>query len=240
MRKGKKKAQHSQRFAALAAQIEKGKVYDLGEALSKVKELASAKFTEGVDVSVKLGIDPRKDDQKVRGNTNLPHGTGKARKVAVLASGDLAKEAKEAGADTVGDDDLIKMIQEGWRDFDVMLATPDMAPQIGKIGRILGAKSPNKKNGTVTEQIGDAVKDIKGATRVEYRVDKAGIIHMPIGRVTFPEDHLRANFNAAIDALYRAKPSGAKGRYLVSVTVSSTMGPGFRLDPTAVSKEAGH
>jgi large subunit ribosomal protein L1 len=241
MAKTKRRAKHSVRFSGLETQVDKVKVYDLEDALKTVKTLATAKFDESIDLSVKLGVDPRKGDQNVRGTTNLPHGTGKNKVVAVLAKGDLAKEARDAGADIVGDEDLIKSIQEGTAPkFDVILATNDMAPQIGKIGRILGSRTPNKKNGTVTDAVTQAVKDIKSAVRVEYRVDKAGIVHMPIGRASFDDDKLKANLLAAVDALVRAKPSTAKGRYLQTMTVSSTMSPGLKLDPVLVSKASGH
>lgn len=240
MRKTRRKAKHSQRFLALASQVDKTKFYDINEAIEFVKANANTKFVEGVDLSLRLGVDPRKGDQNVRGITNLPHGTGKNQTVAVLAKGDLAKEATAAGADVVGDEDLIKRIQEGWKDFDVLMATTDMAPQIGKIARLLGPRTPNKKNGTVTDTIGQAVKEVKSASRVEYRVDKAGVIHMPIGRVSFTADQLRENMMSAVDTVIRAKPSSAKGRYLLSVTLSSTMGPGLRLDPTLTSKASGH
>ncbi len=240
MRKNIRKAKQSGRFAAVIQKVDKSKLYEVTEALALVKETATAKFVEGVDLSIRLGVDPRKGDQNVRGTTNLPHGTGKTKTVAVLAKGDLAKEAEAAGADFVGDEDLIKKVQEGWKDFDVMLATNDMAPQIGKIGRFLGTRTPNKKNGTVTDAIEQAVKDIKGATRVEYRVDKAGIVHMPVGKVNFTSEQLADNVRAALDAVIRAKPASSKGRYLVSVTLSSTMGPGVPLDPGLASKFSGH
>lgn len=240
MRKQKKKQKHSNRYLEAAKTIDAEKLHEPTEALALVKKTASTKFAEGVDLSVRLGVDPRKGDQNVRGITNLPHGTGKTKKVAVLAKGDLAKEAEAAGADHVGDEDLIAKIQGGWKDFDVIIATNDMAPQIGKIGKILGTRTPNKKNGTVTDTVGQAVKEIKGATRVEYRVDKAGIIHVPIGKANFSEDQLFDNFKAAVDAIVRAKPASAKGRYLVSMTVSTTMGPGVKLDPALASKASGH
>lgn len=236
----KKQAPHGKRYTAQAAQVDKDTLLDVVSAIAKAKQLANAKFVESVDVSLKLGIDPRKSDQNVRGITNLPHGTGKKMTVAVLAKGDLAREAEAAGADFVGDDDLIKKIQEGWKGFDVMLATNDMAPQIGKVGRFLGPKTPNKRNGTVTDAIGQAVKEIKSASRVEYRTDKAGIVHVPIGRVNFTDEQLQENFIAALDAVIKAKPSSSKGRYLRTVTVSSTMGPGIPVDPTIAGKFAGH
>lgn len=235
----KNKAKHSDRYLAIAAQVDEEKLHEVPEALELVKKLASAKFVEGVDLAIRLGIDPRKSDQNVRGTTNLPHGTGKVKKVAVLAKGDMAKEAEQAGADIVGDEDLIAKIQGGFKDFDVILATEEMAPQIGKIGRALGPKTPNKRNGTVTNQIGQAVREIKGATRVEYRADKAGVVHMPLGKVSFTDEQLQENFKAALGAVVKAKPSTAKGRYLVSVTVSSTMGPGISLDPSLAQKYTG-
>lgn len=239
MRKQKKKNLHSQRFLALIPQVDKDTLHEVAPALDLVKKTASAKFVESVDLVLRLGIDPKKGDQNVRGITSLPHGTGKSKKVAVLAKGDLAKEAEEAGADVVGADDLITKIQGGFRDFDVILATEEMAPQIGKIGKALGAKTPNKRNGTVTNAIGNAVKEIKGATRVEYRADKGGIVHMPLGKVNFSEAQLLENFNAAVAAVVRAKPASTKGKYLVAVTVSSTMGPGVPVDPALAQKSAG-
>lgn len=236
----KRKAKHSNRYTEVSKKVDADKLHELDEAIAVMKSTASAKFVESIDLAVKLGIDPRKGDQNVRGTTNLPHGTGKKKTVAVLAKGDAAKEAEAAGADFVGDEDLIKKIQEGWKDFDVMLATNDMAPQIGKVGRFLGPKTPNKRNGTVTDQIGQAVKEIKGATRVEYRVEKAGICHLPLGKVSYTDEQIRENFIAALDALIKAKPSASKGRYLQSVTLSTTMGPAIKLDPTLASKASGH
>lgn len=239
MRKNVKKHRHSPRFVAATKQVEQDFLYEVAPALDLVKKTATAKFVESVDLAIKLGIDPRKSDQNVRGITNLPHGTGKTKKVAVLAKGDFAKEAEAAGADVVGDEDLITRIQNGFSDFDVLLAAEEMAPQIGKIGRILGPKTPNKRNGTVTNAIAQAVKEIKAATRVEYRADKAGVVHMPLGKVNFTDDQLLENFNAAVGAVVRAKPSSTKGRYLVSVTISSSMGPGVSVDPTLAQKSSG-
>jgi large subunit ribosomal protein L1 len=232
------KNRHSARFSALLPEVDKTRLYELDEAIALVQKTATAKFPESVDLAVKLGVDARKSDQNVRGITTLPHGTGKKKTVAVLAKGDQAKEAEAAGADTVGDEDLIAKIQNGFRDFDVILATEEMAPQISKIGRMLGPKTPNKRNGTVTNNIGQAVKEIKGATRAEYRIDKAGIVHMGIGKVNFTQEQLRENFLAAVSALVKAKPSTAKGRFLVTITLSSTMGPGVPLDPALVQKLA--
>lgn len=239
MRKNTKKNLHSPRFEALATQVNKDDLLALEDALSKVKATATAKFVESVDLAVKLGIDPRKSDQNVRGITTIPHGTGKKRKVAVLAKGDLAAEAEKAGADLVGAEDLISKIQGGEKDFDVILATEDMAPQIGKIGRILGPKTPNKRNGTVTNNIAAAVREIKAATRVEYRADKAGVVHLSIGKVNFTDEQLSENFVAAFGAVLKAKPASSKGRYVQSITLSATMGPGIALDPTLASKLAG-
>lgn len=238
LRKNIRKNPHSPRYAALAQQVDKDQVLDVAEAIAKVKATANAKFVESIDLAVRLGIDPRKSDQNVRGITNLPHGTGKVRKVAVLAKGDLATQAEAAGADVVGAEDLITQIQNGFRDFDVVLATEDMAPQIGKIGRLLGPRTPNKRNGTVTNNIGTAVKEIKGATRVEYRADKAGVVHLLIGKVNFTDDQLLENFKAGLDALLKAKPSSAKGKYIQSITLSATMGPGVPVDTVLASKFA--
>ena len=240
MRQNIKKNPHSPRYVAVAKTVDNDKLYDLPSAIEVVKKSATAKFVESVDLAIRLGIDPRKSDQNVRGITNLPHGTGKVKKVAVLAKGDFAKQATEAGADTVGAEDLITQIQNGFRDFDVVLATEEMAPQIGKIGRMLGTRTPNKRNGTVTNNIGTAVRDIKAATRIEYRADKAGVVHLQIGKVNFTNEQLAENFAAAIDALLKAKPATAKGKYMLTVTISSTMGPGVSLDPSAANKIAGH
>ncbi len=237
MRTQSKKFRHSPRYQALAKTIE-DRLYEPEEAIRIVKNNANAKFVESVDLAVRLGIDPRKSDQNVRGITNLPHGTGKTKKVAVLAKGELAAEAEAAGADVVGAEDLIAQIQGGWRDFDVILATEEMAPQIGKIGRMLGPRTPNKRNGTVTNNIGQAVREIKGATRVEYRAEKGGIVHLGIGKVNFTEEQLRENFLAALSALLKAKPATAKGKYLVSIALSSTMGPSVRVDTSAAQKAA--
>jgi large subunit ribosomal protein L1 len=239
MRKNNKKERHSPRFVALSKGVDKDVFLTVEEALAKVKSTANAKFVESIDLAIRLGIDPRKSDQNVRGLTQLPHGTGKVRKVAVLAKGDLAAEAEKAGADTVGADDLIAKIQAGFKDFDVILATEDMAPQIGKIGRALGPKTPNKRNGTVTNSIGNAVKEIKGATRVEYRADKAGVVHMSIGKVNFTDQQLMENFLAGFGAVVKAKPSSAKGKYVQSVTLSATMGPGIPVDSGLAQKLVG-
>ena len=243
MRKNSRsKQKHSNRYNEVAKLVDQDKFYELGEAVGLVKKTATTKFVEGVSLSFRLGVDPKKGDQNVRGTTNRPHGTGRSQAVAVLAKGDLAKEALAAGADHVGDEDLIKQIQENFSALkvDVVMATTDMAPQLGKIGRILGSKTPNKKNGTVTDQIGQAVREIKQASRVEYRVDKEGVIHMPIGKVNFTDEQIQENLLAAVNAIVRAKPTSAKGRYLQTLTLSSTMGPGIPLDPTTTTKASGN
>ena len=239
MPKQVRKQPHSKRFAAVMVNVEKDKFYDLNEAIALVKKNASAKFNETMDLSIRLGIDTRKSDQNVRGITTLPHGTGKIKTVAVLAKGDLAKEATAAGADFVGDDDLIKKVLEGSIKFDVILASEEMAPQIGKIGKMLGPKTPNKRNGTVTNSIGQAVKEIKAATRVEYRADKGGVINMAIGKVSFTDAQLLENFTAGLTAVAKAKPSSTKGKYLLTLTLSSTMGPGVPLEVASLAKSAG-
>ena len=240
MARKKKKNLNSQRFAALSKAVDRNKLYPVEEAIALLKKSASAKFNESIDLALRLGIDPKKSDQNVRGTTNLPHGTGKNMSVAVLASGDDIKTALAAGADFAGDDEIIKKVQEGWKDFDVMIATEAMAPQIGKIGRFLGPRTPNKRNGTVTNDVTKAVKEIKGASRIEYRIDKAANVHLSVGKSSFTEDQLKDNLRAALDAVLRARPASAKGRFLQNVVISSTMGPGIKIDPTAASKFAGH
>ncbi len=222
------------KYLAAAEKVEKGKLYDPDEALALVKEIAPANFDETVEVAVRLGIDTRHADQQVRGTVVLPHGTGKSRKVLVFAKGDKAQEAEEAGADYVGAEELIAKIQEGWLDFDVAIATPDMMGQVGRLGKLLGPRGlmPNPKTGTVTFDIARTVKEFKGG-KVEYRADKTGIVHVPIGKVSFPVEKLKENYVALIDALIRAKPAAARGQYLKSITVSSTMGPGIRVNPAA-------
>ncbi|MCE5313408.1 MAG: 50S ribosomal protein L1 [Armatimonadota bacterium] len=230
---------HGKRYAEAAKTVGDGGTKSPQEALEIVKNAASAKFDETVDVAVKLGVDPRHGDQMVRGNTTLPHGTGKVRKVAVITQGDNIAEAEAAGADRVGGEDLVKDIQGGWMDFDVLLATPDVMNLVGRLGSILRAKMPSKKAGTVAPDIGRVVKEIKTASRVEYRVEKAGIVHAPIGKVSFTTEQLTQNFLALVDALVKAKPSSAKGRYLQKITVSSTMGPGVDIDTYEAARMAG-
>lgn len=238
-RKNIRKAPHSPRFDNVAKLVDKDTPLEPAAAIDLLKKTATAKFPESIDLSVRLGIDTKKGEQNVRGITTLPHGTGKVRNVAVLAKGDFAAQAEAAGADTVGGDDLIAKIQGGFKDFDVILATEEMAPQIGKIGRLLGPRTPNKRNGTITNNIGAAVKEIKGATRAEYRADKAGVVHMAIGKVNFSNDQIEENFRAALNAIIKAKPSSAKGKYIETITISSTMGPGIPVDAAVAAKQAG-
>ena len=202
------------------------------EAVDLVKSVSTAKFDETVELAVRLGVDPRKADQIVRGTVGLPAGTGKAVRVAVFATGPAAAEARDAGADTVGADDLVEKVQGGFLDFDVAIATPDLMAQVGKLGRVLGPRGlmPNPKTGTVTTDVGRAVGEFKGG-RVEYRTDRYGNIHTPIGKVSFDHTALLENFRAVLDELQRAKPAAAKGRYIQAITLSSTMGPGVKVDP---------
>lgn len=238
--KVKKKNKHSQRFTALISQVEKEKIWDPASAIAEVKRLANAKFLETVDVSIRLGIDPRKGDQNVRGSMNMAHDlVRKGKRVAVLAKGDAAKDAEAAGAEVVGAEDLIAKIQQSFKDFDVVVAHDEMAPQIAKIGKILGSKTPNKRNGTVAANVGDAVRSIKDAKRVEYRADKGGVVCLPLGKVNYDDVKLIENFNAAMSAILKAKPSSAKGKYILSVSVSSSMGPGFHIDTVMATKAGG-
>jgi large subunit ribosomal protein L1 len=209
--------------------------HDLDEALGLVKSLAPARFDETVEVAFRLGVDPRKADQIVRGTVGLPAGTGAETRVAVFAQGDAAAEAEAAGADVVGADDLVARIEGGFLDFDVAIAAPDMMPKVGKLGRVLGPRGlmPNPKSGTVTPDVGKAVTEFKGG-RTEYRTDRYGNVQLAIGKVSFDPADLRQNFEAVVEELERAKPASAKGRYLRKVVLSSTMGPGVRLDPTKV------
>jgi large subunit ribosomal protein L1 len=220
------------------AKVDRSKNYALTEAIDLVKAAAQAKFDETVDVAVRLGVDPRHADQMVRGAVVLPNGLGKTIKVLVFAKGEKEREAKEAGADYVGSDDLVTKIQEGWFDFDTAIATPDMMGVVGKIGKLLGPRGlmPNPKVGTVTFDVGRAVKESK-AGKVEFRVEKAGIIHAPIGKRSFDGEKLKQNFLALVDALVKAKPSAAKGNYLRKITISSTMGPGVNLDVSEVTAQ---
>jgi large subunit ribosomal protein L1 len=215
------------------------RLHAVDEAFELVKTLASSKFDETVEVAFRLGVDPRKADQMIRGTVSLPHGTGKSVRVAVFATGEQAREAEEAGADVVGADDLVERVQGGFLDFDVAIATPDLMGQVGKLGRLLGPRGlmPNPKTGTVTADIGKAVAEFK-AGKVEYRTDRHGNVHVPIGKVSFDTSALVSNYQAVLDEILRAKPAAAKGRYVKSVTVSSTMGPGIKLDPATIQERA--
>jgi large subunit ribosomal protein L1 len=227
-------AKHGKKYLEAVKRVDRDKTYEPREALELVKQIAPAKFDETVEVAFRLGIDTKRADQQVRGAVVLPHGTGKTKRVLVFAKGEKAKEAEQAGADFVGDEDLINKVSQGWLDFDVVVATPDMMGQVGKLGRILGPKGmmPNPKTGTVTFEVSKAVQEIK-AGKVEYRADKAGIVHVPIGKVSFDTDKLTENLKTLAEALIKAKPAAAKGTYMRSVTVSSTMGPGVRVNPAA-------
>lgn len=239
MRKQKRTQPHGKRYTEGRALGDRLTTHEPAEALALVKKTATAKFPETIDLAVRLGIDARQSDQNVRGITTLPHGTGKSRKVAVLAKGDAAKAAEAAGADEVGGDELVEKIAGGYKPFDVLIATQEMAPALAKIGRVLGPKTPSKKSGTLTDDVETAVREIKQASRVEYRNDKAGIVHLAIGKVNYEDAQIMENFTAAMNAIVKAKPPSAKGRYIVAVTVSSTMGPGFRIDPSIAAKTGG-
>ena len=220
----------------LAAAVDRNKLYTIDEAIALARANATAKFDETIEVALNLGVDPRHADQMVRGVVTLPKGTGKTVRVGVFAKGAKADEAREAGADVVGAEDLMELVQGGTIDFDRCIATPDMMGVVGRLGKILGPKGlmPNPKLGTVTMNVAQAVKDAKGG-QIEYRVEKAGIIHSGIGKASFPAEDLRANFDALVDALIKAKPAGAKGKYVKKIAVSSTMGAGVRVDTGEVA-----
>lgn len=225
---------YGKRYLAARNLVDRTKRYDLAEALALVKKIHPAKFDETVEVAVRLGVDPRHADQMVRGSVVMPHGIGQVARVLVFAKGEKEKEALEAGADYVGAEDLVaKIQQEGWLEFDRAVATPDMMSLVGRLGRVLGPRGlmPNPKSGTVTFEVGRVVREIK-AGKVEFRVDKAGIIHAPLGKVSFPDEALVENARAIIDALIRIKPASSKGQYIKGIAVSSTMGPGVKIDPT--------
>ena len=224
--------QHGKKYVDASRRYERERLHTPTEAVDLVKSLAPASFDETVELAVRLGVDPRKADQIVRGTVSLPAGTGKAVRVAVFAAGDAATQAREAGADVVGSDDLVERVQGGFLDFDIAIATPDQMAQVGKLGRVLGPRGlmPNPKTGTVTTDVAKAVTEFKGG-RVEYRTDRYGNVHVPIGKVSFEGKALLDNFRAVVDELNRAKPASAKGRYVRSVSLSSTMGPGIKIDP---------
>jgi large subunit ribosomal protein L1 len=222
------------KFAAAKAQVP-AKALTIEEAIPLVQKLKYAKFDETVELAIRLGVDPKHADQMVRGTVVLPHGLGKTKKVLVIAGGEKQKEAQEAGADSVGGEELVEKIQGGWMDFEAVVATPDMMRAVGKLGKVLGPRGlmPNPKTGTVTVDIAKAVREIK-AGKVEFRVDKTGIIHAPVGKVSFPAASLIENAHALVDSVVKAKPAASKGKYVKSATLSSTMGPGITIDPTTI------
>ncbi|MFP4200957.1 MAG: 50S ribosomal protein L1 [Bacillota bacterium] len=225
-------ASRSKTYEEARKKIDRERLYSPDEAVRLVKETARAKFDESVECHIRLGVDPRHADQVVRGSTVLPHGTGREVRVVVFAQGDKAEEAREAGADEVGGEELAEKIEGGWLDFDVAVASPDMMSVVGRLGRILGPRGmmPNPKSGTVTSDVGQAVRETK-AGKVEYRTDRQGNVHVPIGKVSFEEEKLLENLLALTDTLQKARPPGAKGRYFLRVTLASTMGPGIKVNP---------
>jgi large subunit ribosomal protein L1 len=230
-------ARHGKKYREAAASLEEGKFYPPAEAMTLVRKTAQTKFDSSIEAHVRLGVDPRHADQMVRSSVVLPHGTGKTRRIAVFAIGEKAREAQEAGADLIGGEDLVKKVQAGEIDFDVALATPDVMGLVGRLGKLLGPRGlmPNPKAGTVTFDIAKAIRDVQGG-RVEFRVDRFGIIHVAIGKASFDDDKLRDNFAALMDAIVRAKPQAAKGTYVKTVTVAATMGPGVHVDPVQASR----
>ncbi len=230
-------AKRSKRYLEVAKKVDKDATYPVEEALNLVKELATAKFDETVEVHIKLGVDPAKGDQQVRGTVVLPHGTGKVPRVVVFAEGEAAKQAEEAGADRVGGEDLVKEIEEGWDEFDVLVAQPQMMRIVGRLGKKLGPRMPSKKAGTITQDVAGVVKELKSG-RVEYRIDRGGVIHAPIGKVSYPVEHLMENFYVLLDAILQARPAGVTGRYIRSITVTSSMGPGIKVDVDKAVAEA--
>src|SRR5712691_4564260 len=228
---------HGKKYKAAAEKIEPGRKHNLEEAVTKVKEIAFAKFDETVELTVWLGVDPRKADQLVRGTIVLPHGLGKSKKVLVIAQGEKIKEAEEAGADFVGGEDMVEKIKGGWLDFDAVVSTPDMMRLVGGLGKVLGPRGlmPNPKTGTVTFDVKTAVRETK-AGKVEYRVDKTGVIHVGVGKVSFEADKIRDNARVLLEAIVKAKPSTAKGKYVKNVTLAATMSPGVLIDEAAYVK----
>jgi large subunit ribosomal protein L1 len=224
---------HGKAAVAAKAQVDRTREYTPHEAVKLMKEAKRAKFDESVEVHIRTGLNVRHADEQLRGTIALPHGLGKEVKVAVFAKGDKAREAEEAGADVVGAEDLATRVQEGFTDFDVAIATPDMMPVVGRLGRILGpqGKMPNPKVGTVTMDVGKAVEESK-AGKVEYHTDRTAIVHMTVGKTSFPDEHLLDNYQAIVEELIRAKPSAAKGKYIRSIVMASTMGPGIKIDPS--------
>jgi large subunit ribosomal protein L1 len=229
----------SKSYRAAAEKVDQSALHDPRDAIALAKQNASKKFDETVDVAMRLGVDPRKADQMVRGTVNLPHGTGKTARVLVFATGQKAEDATAAGADHVGSDDLIERIQGGWLDFDAVVATPDLMGKVGRLGRVLGPRGlmPNPKTGTVTPDVAKAVTEIKGG-KIEFRVDRHANLHFIIGKASFSEEQLAENYGAALDEVLRLKPSSSKGRYVRKVTLSTTMGPGVPIDPNKVIEAA--
>ena len=227
----KKRGKNYQEAAKL---VDRSKQYDIAEAITLLKQASKAKFDETVEVAYRLGVDPKKAEENIRGAVVLPHGTGKTQRVLVFAKGDKVKEAEAAGADYIGDADVVAKINDGWFDFDVIVATPDMMAEVGKLGRVLGPKGlmPNPKTGTVTFEVEKAVNDIK-AGKVEYRVDKSSNLHVPIGKVSFEDDKLVENFKTIMETIVKAKPQSSKGTYVQNVVVTSTMGPGIKIDASS-------
>ena len=233
-------AKHGKKFTAAAAQVG-DRQYSLEEAIPLIQKVKFAKFDETVEMAMRLGVDPKHADQMVRGTVVLPHGLGKSKKVLAIAGADKQKEASDAGADHVGGDELVEKIIGGWMDFDAVVATPDMMRAVGRLGKVLGPRGlmPNPKTGTVTPNVAQAIKEIK-AGKVEFRVDKTGIIHAPVGKMSFPTQNLIDNAHALVDSVVKAKPAAAKGKYLKSVTVSSTMGPGVAIDTAHIDERVKH
>jgi large subunit ribosomal protein L1 len=229
-------ARHGKKFTAAAAQVG-DRAYSIEEAIPLIQKVKYATFDETVELAMRLGVDPKHADQMVRGTVVLPHGLGKSKRVLAIAGADKQKEAQEAGADHIGGDEVVEKILGGWIDFDAVVATPDMMRAVGRLGKVLGPRGlmPNPKTGTVTPNIAQAIREIK-AGKVEFRVDKTGIVHAPVGKTSFSTDALVANTHALVDSVVRAKPAAAKGRYLKSVTVSSTMGPGIRIDTAQIDE----
>lgn len=233
-------AHRGKKYQEALKRIEPGKVYDIAEACALIKSLKVANFDETVELSVRLGVDPRHADQMVRGSVALPHGTGKTVRVAAFAKGEKAREAELAGADVVGDEELVARIQGGWLEFDVAVATPDMMAAVGRVGKILGPRGlmPNPKSGTVTLEIGQAIREIK-AGRIEFRTEKAGIVHVPVGKTSFSAEALEENVRTVLDALWRAKPAAAKGTYVRSIHLATTMGPAVPVSTRQSVERAG-
>ena len=233
--------QHGKRYRQSRGQVDREQLYSPVEAIRLLKDAPGAKFDETVELTLRLGVDPKHADQMVRGTVVLPHGLGKTKRVLAIAGGEKQKEAQEAGADFVGGEEMVEKINGGWTDFDAVVATPDMMRAVGRLGKVLGPRGlmPNPKTGTVSVDIAKAIREIK-AGKVEFRVDKTGIIHAPVGKTSFASDFLVANAHALVDSIVKAKPAAAKGKYLKSVTLSSTMGPGIRIDTTHIDTVVKH